>query len=240
MQLSEIRSWFVEDSGRQDLVNADGSDNGANRYINAASRWLDRKTEIFRQVGVVRRTISAGDFLVKFQQARTITNVGVHTSTQFKGWLERKLYDELKHTQDGYSDPFTNIARGTPIYYTPAYLRQVDTEASNYSGFTDWVNQTSDWKTYNGVILLPPADQSYLVEVWGKFFSSDLVDDTDENFWTVREPSVLVMAALREIEIFYRNTQGKKDWELAIMEELYNMELDFVEDSITDIDQLEG
>ncbi len=42
MNLSEIRTLFVSKSGRRDLVDEYGFDNGANYYINSGLRMLDR------------------------------------------------------------------------------------------------------------------------------------------------------------------------------------------------------
>lgn len=42
MDLSEVRAKFIQLSGRDDLVNADTTDNGANYFINAGQKFLDR------------------------------------------------------------------------------------------------------------------------------------------------------------------------------------------------------
>lgn len=239
MDLSEIRAWAVTDSGRYDLVNADDSDNGMDRIIRAASRWLDRKTEVFHQVARVYRTLVAGEFYAQFQEARTITQVAVHTSTKMKGYLEKVPLDELK-SEDHFVDPFGSVTAGAPTLFAPVYLRAADTEASDYAGYADWINTIADHNTYNAIIVAPTTDQEYLIEIWGKFFSETLSVDADTNYWSVREPFVLVLATLRQLEVLHRNRQGVMDWEIAIQSELYGMESDFVEDSITGITQLEG
>lgn len=239
MNLSEIRDWVVQESGRYDLVEPSGADNGLNKYINAATRWLDKLIEKHSEVGVVYRTLSAGEYMITFTECRSIIRVGVSDASTFYGWLEKKTLDELK-SESQYAEPFGSVTSGTPIYYTPAYLRAVNTETSNYTGFADWVNTLSNWKLYNGIILMPPADKDYLIEVRGKFHSEALSADDDENFWSVREPQLLVKATLRELEVFHRNTQGQKDWEMAIRAELFDIEKDFVEQNVTDINQLEG
>ena len=45
MNLLQIRQKFRTLSGRHDLVESDGSDNGADFYINAGQRHLDRLDE---------------------------------------------------------------------------------------------------------------------------------------------------------------------------------------------------
>ena len=43
MNLGTIRAKFITLSGRDDLVNNDDSDNGANYFINAAQKYLDKR-----------------------------------------------------------------------------------------------------------------------------------------------------------------------------------------------------
>jgi hypothetical protein len=43
MNLGEVRTKFIKISGRDDLVNADLTDNGANFYINAGQQFLDKR-----------------------------------------------------------------------------------------------------------------------------------------------------------------------------------------------------
>ncbi|RLI52540.1 MAG: hypothetical protein DRP09_17690, partial [Candidatus Thorarchaeota archaeon] len=93
---------------------------------------------------------------------------------------------------------------------------------------------------YNGIIFWPPADKEYVIETWGLFYSPELEDDDHESYWSVTNPLVLIMAALREIEVFNRNTEGVKDWELAIRSEVSGIGKDLVEEDIAEHDQMEG
>lgn len=43
MNLGTVRAQFIKMSGRDDLVNSNGSDNGANFYINAGQEFLDKR-----------------------------------------------------------------------------------------------------------------------------------------------------------------------------------------------------
>jgi len=45
MDLESVRAWLVKTTGRNDLANTDGSDNGADKYIRAGSMLLDLKME---------------------------------------------------------------------------------------------------------------------------------------------------------------------------------------------------
>lgn len=239
MNLSEIREWVVEASGRYDLVEPSNKNISANRYINAACRWLDRLTEHTKEIGRVFRTIGAGDFLVSFQHCRALMRVGISDESNFQGWLTRYTLDELK-SKPNYTTPFSDVTRGTPVDFAPGYFNLVDTDSDDYSGFTDWITTISDWKTYNGIILMPPADKDYLVDIWGKFYSETLINDDDTNFWSEAEPQILVKAVMRELEVFHRNRAGQEDWEVAIRDELFGAEKDYVEHTVGDADQMEG
>lgn len=230
MNLLQIRTQAVKLSGRYDLVVDDSAwaDNGMDFFINAASRWLDRLSEHHRSYSRVFRTLAAGEYLVEFQHCRDILKVGIATADTFVGWLERKELKELRETS-GYKMPFGDITAGEGLYFTPCYLRITDTEAADYSGFEDWVDESSDWMTYNAIIVTPPADEDYVLEIHGKFFSAEMSDNTDENFWSVTEPQILVKATLRELEVFARNSEGQKDWERAIFQEMLDLEKDYVE-----------
>ena len=239
MNLGEIRDWFFELSGRGDLVTAAGANAGADKYIQAGTRYLDQMTEHHREIGRVFRLISAGDYFVRFQNCRVIQRVGIATSSEFKGWATKYTLDEI-YEDDSYNEPFAEVTRGTPSIYAPAFLRMVGPDDSETEGYIGYMDVMTAWKEYNGVILLPPADQSYHVEVWGKFFSEELSSDSDENLWSINHPEVLVWAAMRELEVSYRNNQGRQDWESAIAGKLYLLERDFVDQSIIDVDQMEG
>lgn len=236
MALKDVREIFVETSGRLDLVNSDGSDNGADFYINAAQRWLDYLVEKHEDIARYFPAIESGDYFVYFENCRAIHWVGVGTTESFQ-WLTRKTIIDLRSL---YNKPFEFIDQGTPLYFAPAYLRPANHKSSDFDGYVGYMDVIEDWHRYNGVILAPPADQTYHVEVWGKFYSNKLIDDNDESFWTENHHHVLVMAAQRALEIFYRNSQGVADWTAVIKDEIQGIGMDFVEDSYFDIDQLEG
>lgn len=236
MNLLDIRTWFAKDSGRYDLVDSSFADNGADKYINAGQRWLDRQTEHAKEITRFFRTISSGDYFVRFQDSRVITNVWCGDTSKLDP-LERKTYNELRGNYDG---PFSGETAATPKYFCPAWLRIPESdEDDDMDGYLGYMDVMTGWKTYNGIIIMPPANGDFHVEVWAKAFSRTLVSDTDESFWSVNEPHVLVMAGLRALEVFYRNTQGVNDWTTAINAELFGLGKDFVEE-FSDYDQMEG
>jgi len=93
---------------------------------------------------------------------------------------------------------------------------------------------------YNGILWAPPADAEYMMEVVGYWYSPTLSSDTDENWWTLEHPEILVMGTQMVLEMFSRNSEGVKDWERQIVSLLNQMSLDLVEEDIADVNQMQG
>jgi hypothetical protein len=74
----------------------------------------------------------------------------------------------------------------------------------------------------------------------GLFYSAELVNDTDENYWSVAHPMLLYMAAMRQVEVVNRNTQGVRDWENSIMADVKTLGFDLVEEHIAEASEMEG
>jgi hypothetical protein len=45
---------------------------------------------------------------------------------------------------------------------------------------------------------------------------------------------------MRSVEVTQRNTQGVNDWDLAISKEITQLGFDFVEETIAEVDQMDG
>lgn len=247
MDLSEIRQAFVKRSGRYDLVVAgasppeSGADNGANFYINSGQRYLDRLDNLPKSYGRVFKHPSAGYYYVLFQDCRAIKEVWAGNS-ESRGQLEKKNMADMR---TGYPKPPGEYTNGAPLYYSPAFLRAVpETDRmpiDNFEGIIDYADVMFDAHyMYNGVIFMPPTDGTYTIEVWGLFYSPTLSADTDKSFWSEAHPSILLMAAMRELEIVYRNTEGVRDWERAIMTEISNLGRDAAEEESAEVSQIKG
>jgi hypothetical protein len=48
------------------------------------------------------------------------------------------------------------------------------------------------------------------------------------------------MSAMRYIEVFNRNTQGVKDWESAMSTDIKQLGMDFIEQQIAEVTEMEG
>jgi hypothetical protein len=244
MNRLQVRQQFRTLSGRFDLVNADGTNNGADFFIDTGQKWLDRKIDHEKTVGRVFRVAPAGAYATTFQLSRSIEEVWAATADDGRWQLEKLAVQDFK---DAYSDMPGDIDAGAPGYYTPAFLRGVpetgsDTVASGdldaYLGFADiMVGDNYDW---NGIVWMPPCEEETLIEIWGKFYVEPLDAEDAQNYWSVNHPDILVMAGLRQVEVFNRNTQGRQDWERAIMDMLSDVDKDVVQEELAEVDNMEG
>lgn len=215
MNLLEVREQFVLLSGRYDLVNDDGTDNGADFYIKAGQKYLDRLHIYEKATLRLCWPVNADQHRLFISQVRSIKHVWLYLSDE-RYALKEKPLDDLKKWYPGWG----NTDSGSPLYY----------------GIDKAVTGTGNTRLY---VMPPPAKEGEIV-IEGLFYARELLTDEDTSYWSEMYPSLLVMAALRELEVFYRNTQGKRDWEAAIQSEMHAFELDLVEREIANTTQMEG
>jgi len=242
MNRLEVRQKFRSLSGRFDLVNEDGTDNGADFFIDSGQKWLDRRFDHPKVDGRVFKIADQGDYGHVFKYARSIEEVWAATTGDGRWQLEKKSIQDLRLA---YADLPSNLTEGAPLYWTPAFLRSIPetdhiTAAvfGSYIGFADVM--TGEHYEYNGVIWMPPCSEEMLIEVWGKFYTEPMNAEDDRNFWSANHPDVLIMAGLRQVEVFNRNTQGRQDWERAIDQMISDIDKDVVQEELAEVDQMEG
>ncbi len=232
----QLRTKVAQLSGRYDLVDPDDySDNGMDFHIQAAQDWLDRHKNTPRSMNRVWSEVAAGTYYVNFTRCRKIDEVWINNATD-RAQLEKKDYVELKNLYPGL---VSATDQGTPLYYAPGFLRSTDDTDIDSLG-TFFNNVLDDSETYSGILMLPPPDETVVVEVKGLFYADILSVDADTNFWSINYPHIFVMAVLRDLEIFNRNTEGTRDWEEAINKALLDVEYDMVDEEIDEINQIEG
>lgn len=256
MNLGEIRQLFIDRSGRHDLVvdpsTGDYTDNGANAYINSAQKYLDKKVNIVNSEARLFKKIASGTHGIVFQNSRIIREVWCANTTS-RWWLEKADYSELRGKPDlealrevaGFTSPPGSLDTGPPLAYAQAKIR-VTPEPGTLTmedlgligSYGDVV--LGDYKTYNGIIFLPPADGEYMIEVVGNFHQPNLSTDSDTSVWTELYSDLLLMATMRQLEIFYRNTEGVRDWNNVIADELIDIDFDIVEQESIGSSQMEG
>lgn len=238
MNLLQIRQQFRSMSGRFDLVEEDGSNNGADFYINSGSKFLDRLSENQKSWASCFRFIEAGRFSTQFPYCRAIKEVWAATSD--KRWqLEKKSLQDL--TAAYLTGLPSSRGTGQPRYYSPTITRYIPEDATAdtfeaFAGFVDIPAGTAH--EYNCIVLSVPVDQKMMFEIKGLFYSMELVEDTDENYWSVSHSLLLTMAAMRYLEVVNRNTQGVNDWDNAIRIETEQLGYDLVEELIAEADEM--
>lgn len=240
MNLIQIREKFRELSGRYDLVDDDLGDNGADFYINEASKWLDRLAETTKTFGSFMTIIAAGAWYVRFPFARAIKEVWISTAAG-RWQLEKKRLQDLIA---GYiTEPPASITNGTPYYFSPAISRYIPevVSAVTLATFANYINvMTNTNLEYDAVMFSVPIDQGALVEVYGLFYNKALNDDEDENYWSVSHPMLLIEAAIRQTYKISGNSAMLKISNDTIGRDLIEIDKDFVEQMIAELDEMEG
>jgi hypothetical protein len=240
MNLLEIRGKFRDLSGRYDLVGVDGGDLGANFFINEASKWLDRTVELQKSFGTYMEIVPLGTWNLDFPYARAIKEVWL-TTADGRWQLTKVRYQDLIA---GY---FTKlpalITKGTPLYYSPTISRYMPTdltaeELAAISAYTGMVTVAGN--SYNAVMLSTPLDKEALVEVKGLFYSPELVEDEDENAWSVNHPLLLIQVAIRQTHFISGNKPMLDVLDRGIDGDLTRLGYDIVEEQIAEIDEMEG
>ena len=238
--LSDIRDMFVELSGRTDLIQA-GIVADADFFINQGCRELDRR--LFGGKTEARYTIdlAAAQILVPIPDCRAIKEVWLYTSTDK---VQLTKADDLLEMKKYYSEPKTGITASEPFVYFPVNARPYPSTITIGDYNQQWVFEdiiTSAHEGYNAILISPPPDSSdYTIQILGTFYSDALTGDNDYNYWTVTHPLLLVQAALYKLEQMYRNTEGAKDWDSAIDKTMIQLNSDWIEEEIAEIDCMEG
>jgi hypothetical protein len=60
------------------------------------------------------------------------------------------------------------------------------------------------------------------------------------SFWSEVHPNILLKASLKQLEMFYRNTEGVKDWDNALKDDIIPMDMDAAEEEAAGISQMGG
>jgi len=241
MNLIQMRTKFRELSGRFDLVNDDFSDNGADFYINEGRKFLDRLDETQKSWASQYRFVGIGHFSASVKYCRAIKEVWIASSGLGRWQLEKK---DLQDLVEGYLTGLpSSRSNGTPLYYSPCITRYnpEDAEVADLEAFVGFIeNPAGNAHEYNTILINVPVDAQMMLDIRGLYYSAELVADTDENYWSTVHPMLLYMASMRYVEVTNRNTQGTKDWEVAIATDMRQLGFDLVEELIAEVTEMEG
>ena len=250
MELSEFRKKVVDISGHYELIDnsTDYGDNGLDQYINQAQRALERKMNYGPVVAKYFKDIDVGTYLIQLTDCRVIKEVWI-LDTDGKSKLE--LLTEVKagsiwntKCYKYITTPFNQITAAKSAYYYPVNLRRYpddetgSDDSATLQSYIDTVSPTN--VTINGLVILPPTDTTYALEVKGIFYTPPLVEDDDTNYWTENHPDILLMATLRELDRFYRGTSSASKWNTYMGDSLMDLEKDSVEQDNSESTEMEG
>lgn len=219
MNLLELRKKFVAISGRYDLVTDtyNWGDDGANAYLNAAARYLNRRVNIptnFAKTGIL---LSPGCDSVVYSACRAVQQISIFSDREYLLRYDANL------VQNGSGLPKTFK------YCTFQHLPKI-TEIDISAYPLEQLNVLSEPCNYvNGIQLDKKADKPYLLTIYGIYHNTDLKEDTDVNYWSVEYPNLLLKAAMYELEIIYRNREGSNTWLEAIEVDLSALDHDLAE-----------
>lgn len=223
MSLLDIRTQFVKQSGRVDLVvnTTSYADNGADWFIQSGQRLLDTLLPTQKSSALVEETLSAGEYLF-LTDARAVKRISV-IDTDNEVYELTQLRNDVYREKYGYKNGDVT-SQDRPSYWTVEPIR----DESEETGST----------TKQVIVVGPTADTTYTLLVEGLFYPKELTSDSDTNFWTERHPDTLVQAALYALERFYRNTQGMRDHMEAIQRDIRGIDFDVVEQEIAITDEM--
>lgn len=237
MILSDLRTRLGKLSGRFDLT-VDDPDL-ATFFLNEGSKFLDRHSETQKTWASNYSYVSVGGWYVEIPSCRAIKELWVANSEGNRWQLEKIDIQEM--LSDIMPQLASLLTTGNPLYYSPAVTRQVPEGGTLPPGSASYMDVlVSTGYPYTAVIIAPPPDEQLLVDVRGLYYSAELVEDGDSNYWSEEHVGILMKAALREIEVFNRNRQGVNDWEAAIDVDIASVNKDLVEELVAEVDEMEG
>lgn len=240
MTLRELRKRFIEMSGRYDLWNDDGSDNGADFYVQRGQRHLENLVSTGRQDAEHHLSlIGASRFCLP--DVRIVKALYAQTAEQKRTKLTRISIDQAR----------AFILGETSESVFPQYYCVFNSRGSYGASLADPsacfladADDVAAGVTYHqvGFLLLPYLSANTVLDIVVHTTTREplLVNDDDVNYWTTEWPEALLYASFRSLEITYRNTQGVKDWDLAIASILTPLEMDWVDDDTQNVLRMEG
>lgn len=240
MPLDLVRDQLIEATGRADL-NTPGMALGADFFLNIGQRMLDRMLDGGKSFARYFVDVDLQQILVPLASCRAVKKVFCSDGTS--RWELNKI--DVGDLREYFSKPKTSLDSDKPSYYSPIWVRP-------FPGIIDSATFNQEWalddiidighEGFNAILIMPPSDSAslYTLEVLGLFYSDELVNDGDVSFWTEQHPEMLIKAAAYQMEVFYRNTEGSKDWMNAINLEIAQLNSDIVEEEIAEISEMEG
>lgn len=238
MSLLEVRKKFVQFSGRYDLVQdtTNWVDSGANWFIQAGQRYLDRMLDVDKHVARFFTTIQAGKHSLQIPLARVIYQVFL---VKDSGEAIELCLIQPSEMQRIWSASASERVPTTPRSYTPLVIRIG--EQSDFDTIPGlYANVSYEAYEYKGITFGVISDKDYGIDVKGLFYSQPLTADNSQSLWTEVHDDILVQASLMTLERFYRNFDGLKESKASVDDLIRQLDMDAVAQQIVTITKLEG
>lgn len=237
--LLEVKQQVVRDSGHYELVvdTTGWADNGIHFHINAAQRWLSRQFEYEKAEATLSKLLTAGTSLVQLARARYVKDVWLADATgSSRTQLERITWRRMRELYA--SVPLSEIDNGTPLYWCPRPIQLAPEQFSeDASSLATAGNTDLDFYVYgnayltSGIIILPPPDAAFTLNVHATWLDKELTVDGDVSFWSVAAPELLADATRLSIERrLHRNSQGVNDFVAPLLADLQQIYFDLVDE----------
>lgn len=215
-----IRKKLVDLTGHFDLVTdaheGDYSDRGANYFINAGQRWLERTMPRVNNPAWLIQSLAANANQITFNNARLIREVWLKSSEDVRIPIDQVSYWEMRRREYNatYTPTEVNCYASVPIGVNQ--WQWGEDLGSDYS----WLQQSQYWPT-RSILLWPAPAEAVTVEVLAEWRSVDFVNDSDITSWSVEHPDMLIKAARMCMEEeLHRNETGKAAFERTLIGEV--------------------
>lgn len=248
MSLKDVRRMFCEEyTGRYDLINEDGSDAGADKFIRQAADWLDEMVEHPKSVARYIINVTQGDYykhVPRLQRVHQVWIMGEDVEGNHK--RQRLHYRTLDWLRSEYYEPWDEEDQDTPYYYAVDPIGLAGSQwdwdsADELSGLDDVGDiKEGDHFDYTGILWAPPSDGTYVMTVFGDFYSRKLTTDAALNYWTAVKPLTLAKAAAMQHEASLRNRKGEEDWLASIEVDLRGIDKAQAGKELNETNQMEG
>ena len=241
MNRLELVQKVIALSGRYDLVQPDPTnghefgDNGIDFFVNDAQLYMDLFTDLQYKSWHYSKPVS-GTYIIELEKYRKIEAVWYADTESRNEAVERSL----KYVRDTYTTPIDSSDVGAPAEFckipvnvAPSLL---ETTVVSFANLVDWGQlHQNDAKfqlggAYTGILLIPPTDGTYTIEILGQFYSPDLIDDASSSLWSSRYPSILAKGTMMSMEGLLRNSEGVNDFKRLVDQMLLAVEADASED----------
>jgi len=236
MNLLEIREQVVKISGRYDLVTdpIDFEDKGIDFFINAGQNMLDRLGIIKNSVITLSMPLAIGEYSITFTQRYMNIQEVWANNTEERLQLTKVTLKELK---EYYADLVSEIDAGAPAFYALATVKTL--EAADRDDLGVFLNlevpETDPGYAYKGIIVAPPVDEAYIIDIVGTFYQEELSTNTQETYWTVYAPETLVKASLYQLYTFSGRTKEAENIKGSLFEDTMLLDMTGVEEDIAEL-----